>query len=225
MTTSCVVSFAPGSGGHFVGSICQYLLNGIKIVIQPTGSCHGSVEFWGDPDMLLQHQGEAIAHEMMLIQKLKVDPTRVIVTHSRNLFSLREKFDKVVFINFYESDVDIISNKYQKKNFHQPISESSYNKIKDVSWPTYNDFLQGLAPDFIYAEINRRVTKQAYEEWVWIIPGLQKTNNIHKIEFSDIFVNDGLQWIYDLNEFLGAIMRSQQIEYIQESWYKYKKLQ
>jgi hypothetical protein len=225
MTKSCVVSFAPGSGGHFIGSVCQYILHGIEIIIQPTGSCHGSVKSWGHPELLLQHSGEAISHEMVLIKKLHVDPTQIIVTHSRNLFSLKEKFDKVVYINFSESDLDAMSNKYKSKNLYQEIPEPNYNSIKDPSWPSYQDFLQGLAPDFVYNEINQLVTKTVYQEWVWIIPVLQKFNNIYKIEFSDIFNNDTPQWIFNLIDFLGVAIESEQLAHIKESWQKYKRVQ
>lgn len=221
MTASCVVSFVPGSGGHFIGAVCQYMLHGKKIVIQPTGSCHGSVKLWGHPELLLQHSGEAISHEMVSIKKLQVDPSQVIVTHSRNLFSLRDKFDKVIYINFSESDIAALANRYERKNLYQSFPEENYNSIKDTAWPSYQDFLQGLAPDFIYNEITQLVTKTLYQEWVWIIPALQKTNNIYKIEFINIVHNDP-QWIVDLVKFLDATVELQQINYIKESWQRYK---
>lgn len=224
MTPSCVVSFAPGTGGHFVGSVCQHMLHGVEIKIQPTGSCHGNVMLWGHPELLLQHSGEAMCHEMVMIKKLPVVPGQTIVTHSRNLFSLKEKFDKVVYINFSESDVVKISNNYEHKNLHQAIPESNYNNIKDPMWPSYQDFLQGIAPGYVYDEVNQMVTSTVYQDWVWIIPALQKSNHIHKIEFVSIF-DDHSQWIAKLTEFLEVDVSSTRLDHLDQSWKKYKELQ
>lgn len=176
----------------------------------------------GHPELLIQHSGEAICHEMVLIKKLQVTSNQIIVTHSRNLFSFKEKFDKVIYIDFCELDIATISNKYEHKKLYQAIPESNYNSIKDPLWPSYQDFLQGTAPEFVYNEIDQLVTQTVYQEWVWIIPVLQKVNNIHKIEFSNIFNNNDDQWIFDLIKFLKVVVNTEQLDYVKKSWHKYK---
>lgn len=224
MTKSCVVSFAPGSGGHFVGSVCQYILQGIDIMIEPNGSCHGNVKLWGHPELLIQHSGEAISHEIVWIKKLQVDPDQVIVTHSRNLFSLKDKFDKVVYINFSESDIPAMSAKYENKNWKNTIPESNYIAVKDPSWPCYRDFLQGLAPSYVYDEIRKMLFTSVYQDWVWIVPVLEKAHSIHRIEFSDIFSNKD-QWLVDLIAFLDESLDNNQLIHMKNSWEMYKQLQ
>jgi len=223
VTHSCVVSFAPGSGGHFVGSVCQYLLYNTEIKILPTGSAHsGTVKFWGHPDLVLENSGEAISHEIVLIKnKLQVSQGKVMVTHSRNLWNLSKKFNKTIYINFSESDIESIAKKYISKNPGQEICESNYNNIKDQSWPSFDDFLLGKAEPYVYDEVNYSITRSVYENWVWIAPAILRLHNIHTIQFSDIHNND-LRWLFDLIEFLEISTNTDHLEYLKEAWHTYK---
>ena len=207
-----------------MGSLCQYILHGIDIAINSSGSCHGNVRLLGHPELMLQHSGEDISHEMVWIKKLQVDTNQVIVTHARNLFSLKDKFDKVVYIDFSESDIASMSNKYESKNYFTAIPEANYNAIKDPSWPAYDIFLQGLAPAYVYDEIKQKQTISLYHDWVWILPALEKIHRIHKIAFSDLFGKND-QWIVDLAAYLGTPGHSYKLDYIKNTWESYKNLQ
>jgi len=221
-----VVSFAPGTSGHFIGAVCQFLLHNTTIKILSNGSCHtGAVESWGHPELVIENSGEAISHEIVLIKnKLQVSYNKVMVTHSRNLHDLSKKFNKTIYINFAESDVESIAKKYQHKNSGQEISESNYINIKDQSWPDYHDFLLGKADPCVYDEVRSIIYKSVYENWVWITPALHSFHNIHTIQFSDIH-SDDLKWLLDLIEFLEVPTDTDHLEYLKETWDTYKKLQ
>jgi hypothetical protein len=121
-------------------------------------------------------------------------------------------------------DVESIAKKYTAKNPGQEICESNYNNIKDQSWPSFDDFLNGKAESYIYDEVNYLITRSVYEDWVWIIPTLQRLHNIHVIEFSDIYGNN-LEWLYNLIEFLEVSANTDHLKYLNETWDTYKKLQ
>lgn len=226
MTISCIISFAPGTGGHFVGAVCQHLLYGNKIKISSNGSCHdNNLEFLGHPDLVIENSGEAISHEIVTVRKkLAVSYSKVILTHSRNIWVLSEKINKVIYINFSESDVDLIAKKYANKNPSLDLGKDNYNNIKDPTWPSYEDFKNGKAESYVYNEVANLTSKGMYNDWVWIVPALQKYHNIYKIEFSDIFGQSN-QWITKLINFLDVLPDPNCLSYVEESWKLYKKLQ
>lgn len=220
-----MVSFAPGTGGHFLGSVCQYLLYGNKIKILPDGSCHsGNVKHWGQYSVVIENSNNAILNELVSIQtKLTPSPTQVMVTHSRNIWALKEKFDKVIYIDFVESDIEKIVKKFKNKT-DKIINEINYNNIKDIMWPSYEDFLQGKASQSVYDEIAQYDYKSVYVNWFWVLPALHQIHNVHQIQFSSLFGNND-QWVFDLIKFLNITVKQQDLDHIDESWKKYKSLQ
>jgi hypothetical protein len=232
---SCVVSFAPGTAGHFIGGICQYLLYSSEIKINADGSCHNNGTHWCTEPLVIENSGKAMSHEIETIHtSLMPVPNRVTVTHSRNLFELSKLYDKTIYIEFNEQDVDIISKKFQKKALtdyreplspnRKPIGESDYNNIKDASWPEYNVYAIGGAAEYIYQEIEFITSVGMYHDWSWLMPALTVSKCIKKVEFSNIFGREPT-WIYDLAEFLAYNTATRSISYVIESWEKYKALQ
>lgn len=218
MTISLAVSFAPGSAGHFVGAICQHLLTGDNLTISSDGSCHkNKLRFWGQHDLILESSVEGIAHEALTLKRKLQPSDSVTVTHARNLHVLSEIFDKVVYISFDEADVAEIVKKYRNKNQTLFISETNYQNIRAESWPSYQDYASGLAPEYIYDEINLVVNSSMYNDWIWILPALTKSKNIHEVRFSDIW-SDDLVWMRALCKFLSADITN----YATEKWQEYK---
>lgn len=221
---SCVVSFAPGSSGHFVGSVCQYILHGTKFEIDQNGSCHHShVKFWGGDQLILEPSAEGLIHEMATIKRLPVPNTRVAVTHARNLYMLSEIFSKVIYISFTEQDVSEMVNKFQRKNQLSHVSESNYNNIKGMDWPPYEIYLNGQAPDFVLDELNLATYKTSYEHWCWVMPALATQRNIHEIPFQNI--TKCCDWIPSLCEFLSKPLTDSQLEYCNHQWQLYSNKQ
>jgi hypothetical protein len=218
MITSLAVSFAPGSAGHFVGAMCQHLINGDKLIVSPDGSCHENrVKFWGATELILETSSEGLVHEIVTLKR-KLQPSEsVTVTHARNLHTLSEIFDKVIYISFTETDVSEIVKKYRKKNQNSLISEANYLNIRAESWPLYQDYVLGQAPAYIYDEINMMSKSSMYNNWVWVIPALTKSKSIHEIQFSDIWSDDS-SWLLNLCEFLSVDITT----YAVEKWQEYQ---
>jgi hypothetical protein len=220
---SSTVSFAPGTGGFFLGSISQYLLHGSPIIINPDGSCHNDqVLFWGKDRLILENTAEGLMHEMAEIKKhLPVQNTKVVVTHARNLHLLTERFDKTIYINFDEDDVPSIQKKFAHKSDDK--QEFNYNNIKDESWPDYETFRSGKAPSYVYDEMNKH-TSRMHANWCWIIPALQKEKNLLKIEYRSLYGDDP-SWLSTLSRFLEVSTDGERFSHAIEKWSLYKNSQ
>lgn len=220
MTRPCVVSFAPGSGGNFVGHICQHVIHGTKFVINNNGSCHaGKVVNWGHDSIVINNSIESVANEIKLIQTSAPDTDSVVVTHSRNIKELSAKFQRTVWISFSHNDIDTISSNFRGKNAHR-VYEHSYNNIKDVNWPTYDQYLSGSVPPEIQTELHKRLYVDPYVDWTWIIPADFHAHKIFELPFSKVLTPE-VSDVYNLCKFVDPNVDANRIQYVTQQWQDY----
>lgn len=223
MTRSCVVSFAPGAGGNFIGHVCQYVLDQSPFEIHDNGSCHyGNIVNWGHK-ITLNDSAQSIANEINEIQHSLPNTKKVVVTHCRNLRELSKYFNKLIWISFDHSDIKWLANVYQLKN-NNSVYEHNYNNIKDLNWPSYSEFLLGQGSDAIKEEVVDRIYAETYKNWTWIVPADLINHSIYEIKFLKILeaeYND----VYNLCNFINPAVDKKIVDYVMEKWIFYKSKQ
>jgi hypothetical protein len=223
MTRSCVVSFAPGSGGNFIGHVCQYVLYQSPFEIQDNGSCHyGNIINWGE-EIPLNDSAQSISNEINEIQHNLPITKKIVVTHCRNLKELSKYFNKLIWISFDYGDVELLAKTYQLKN-NNIVYEHSYNNIKDSAWPSYSEFLLGRAEDAIKKEVFDRIYVETYKNWTWIVPADLINHSIYEIKFFKLFkaeYND----VYNLCKFIDPAVDQKIVDYVMKKWIFYKSKQ
>lgn len=224
MFRPCVVSFAPGTGGNFVGHVCQYIIHGSTFKIADNGSCHsGNVVTWGVESVVINNTPEAVLNEINEIKNNLPETSSVVVTHSRNIDELSKQFIKTVWISFTLDDTEMLVHQYRLKNKYT-VFEHNYNNIKDPSWPSYDKFVAGKVPDFIKQEVNNKIYVDPYIEWQWILPEHIKKSLIFELPYSKILDCDQ-NIIYNLCKFIDPEIDNQRLEYVIEQWNQYKNKQ
>lgn len=224
MFRPCVVSFAPGTGGNFVGNVCQYIIHGSMFKIANNGSCHtGNIVNWGEKSVVINDTPEAILNEINEIKNNLPETDLVVVTHSRNINELSKQFQKTIWISFTPDDIQMLLKQYKLKN-NYTIYEHNYNNIKDPLWPEYGKFVAGEVSDFVKEEVNNKIYVEPYVKWQWILPKNIKKNLIFELPYSKILeCNHDI--IYNLCRFIDPKIKNHQLEYVFDQWQEYKNKQ
>lgn len=185
-----IVCFAGGAGGHLVGVVIDFLLTGNRHVISSNGSYHNLKCLKLLSGRLLDSSLSSNVQELVDIDR--IPDFDLCLSHFRNLSALVQKNKKVIYIDFNESDIPVLTQRLAGK-ISNLMSESTYNILKGSDWPEYSGQLN--SENFIDQDLRYKF----FNEWFWVIPVNKR--NVHRIDFSEL---KGYDWVPELAKFLGV---------------------
>lgn len=196
-----IICFIGGSGGHFIASICEYLLYNLSYNPLNNGSYHNTkiARFIGGI-LPRDNSSESLAAEYEYILSLTKCP--LSLGHVRNVALLRELGWKVIYIDFNNDDHHEIDSRVLKKvNLQkiETITEDQYNMLKGGSWPSWKEYKNGKPAPELDDTYVRLKDHSECTTWQYILPN--DSNNICRIEFREI--QSGYTILDKLSEFLN----------------------
>ena len=172
-----IVCFIGGSGGHFIASLCQFLLYGIKNSPGNDGSLHHIRKTFVFHHGILPRDNtiDSWIKEHDMITKLSKSP--LAIGHFRNLSLLQELGWHVIYITFDDDDCEEINNRVMKKVNLPPIetiTQEQYNMLKGGGWPTWIEYKKGAIAEELDDKYVRLKNHDECLQWSYIVPTVSK---------------------------------------------------
>jgi len=218
MNKNVMVCFPPGSGGHFVYSICTLLFDPeIKnYKTSKNGSMHNNGlfnKFFIDLTkygLVLEHNNYEEEKKFIESSSEVFQSDEPILGHIRQIGVL-SKIKKVVYITFEEDDKDTIYDRiYTKALTDQVRAMQVFTKeaadkyllwkskcdVNDT-WPTWDEFRAGNIPEDLIMHPSK-TDRPLLNDWYYVLPDVKE--NICEITFKQIL--NGNEMLEKLVDFL-----------------------
>lgn len=189
----CVVAYAGGTGGNFVGQVIRYMHDSTPITILSSGSSHANaVQHYNNPGITLSTE-EIMSHPAY--------DCAIAIGHFDDIRLLTSLFTKVVYIDFNKNDVDVLEKMYTNLRDKADLDISSINFYKYAagdSWPSYNEY--NCNKDN-YQWITDEIYNISHNmEWEWCID--KDSKNTYVIDMRELYTSS--KWLNGLQHFLGT---------------------
>ena len=216
----CVISFASGSGGHFIGNVVNWLLTQTDFNFSDVGSSHTSHVPYIDFQKMYRNNLGTVESTVNIIQQQY--QTSVHVVHWQDLDELGKHFDKVIWIKFDCDDIPTIAQRKITKTPSKILDAYEYNEIKVENKPSYESYLLGLVPSHVQQAIDIARCSW-YDLWLDFSP-TSISNNFFCVHFKEI-VGENNTWIKNLAKFINQHATDDEIDFITSKWNQYQSLQ